>query len=111
MSVDSELSDAAASQTVSLSTRSHSSNGDVNFPPSVPVHIRKTETDPTYSLCEAKYDFFSEKDEHLNFKKGDLLYIINVEGEWWYARAKQSGQEGYIPHNSVADLNSLGNKE
>lgn len=58
--------------------------------------------DPSYSLFIAKYDSFSEKKEHLSFKKGDHLYITNRgEGNWWYARAKHSEQEGYIPINYV----------
>ena len=73
----------------------------------VPVYISQTNTEPTYPIFIAKYDFVSEKDELLSFNKGDLLYIINKEGEWWYARAKRSDQEGYIPQDSVADPNSL----
>ena len=86
MSVDSELS------------LSHSKANDDAKPSINPLVI-------------AKYDIFSEKDKELNFKKGDLLYIIKTEGEWVYVRSKQSGQEGYISHNSVADLNSLDAKE
>ena len=85
-------------------TASHSV---AKFTPLVPVCIAKANTKPTYPLFVAKYDFVSEKDELLNFKKGDLLYIINKEEEWWYARAKQSGYEGYIPQDSVTDPNSL----
>ena len=58
--------------------------------------------EPRYPLFIAKYDFSSEKDDVLNFKKGDLLYIINKdEGDWWFARVKNGGQEGYIPSNYV----------
>ena len=95
MSVNRKLSDA----TVPLTVSCFQSNGDVKL--------------PTHSLVIAKYDFFSRNYDRLNFKKGDLLYIINTEGEWWYARAKKSGQGGYIPHHSVtvADFNSLDDKE
>ena len=95
MSVNRKLSDATVPLTVSLSC--FQSNGDAKL--------------PTHSLVIAKYDFFSEEYDNLDFKKGDLFYIITTVGEWWYARAKKSGQEGYIPHNSVADLNSLDDKE
>ena len=56
-------------------------------------------------LFVGKYDYSSRTDDDLSFKKGDLLYIINRdEGDWWYARSKHSGQEGYVPSNLV--LNS-----
>ena len=35
--------------------------------------------------------------------KGDLMYIVNNYGDWWWARLKDSGREGYIPSNSVAN--------
>ena len=77
-------------------------NGDASLVP-----LRQSLPDRTYPLFMANSDFFSEKDEFLNFKKGDLLYIINREGDWWYGRAQQSDQEGYFPHNSVTDPDSL----
>jgi len=55
----------------------------------------------------AKYDYSSNEVEYLNFKKGDLLYMLNTEeGNWWFARAKHSGQEGYVPNNYVEEFNS-----
>ena len=63
-------------------------------PPSIP--------DPSHPLYVATHTFSSESDGDLNFKKGDQLYIINQDSKnWWYARAKDSGQEGYIPINYV----------
>ena len=36
------------------------------------------------------------------------MYIISVdEGDWWFARSKESGKEGYIPSNFVAEYGSL----
>ena len=100
--VDTESSDEAALQIVSSAL-----SNAAESPPLVPVCVTPTNTDLNYPLYMAKCDFFSEKVECLNFKKGDLLYIINKEEEWWYARAKQSGYEGYIPQSSVIDPNSL----
>ena len=61
-----------------------------------------------YSLYRGKYDFCSENDKYLSFKKGDLMYILNmVEEDWWFARSKQTGQEGYVPYNCVAEFNTL----
>ena len=78
-----ELSDALDLQTTSIS------------PP-------QPKPEPLFVAC---HDFSSEKDGHLNFKKGDLLYILNRDNRnWWYARVKDSGQEGYIPVNCVIKL-------
>lgn len=58
--------------------------------------------DPIYPLYKAIFDYSSENDEDLNFRKGDFLYILNRdEGDWWYAKAKHTGQEGYIPKNYI----------
>ena len=52
----------------------------------------------------AKYDYSARTDGDLGFKRGDLLYIMNSDDEdWWLARAKHSGQEGYIPSNYVVE--------
>ena len=110
LSVDRESSNEATLQIVSK-TEMHSqitkSPYVTKSTPLVPVYIAQTNTEPTYPLFIAKYDFVSEKDELLSFNKGDLLYIINKEGEWWYARAKQSDEEGYVSQDSVVDPNSL----
>ena len=67
--------------------------------PNVPVYI-------------AMYDYNSQMKEDLNFRKGDLMYIINREdGDWWYARHKTNGQEGYIPSNYIAEWKSLESQE
>ena len=68
--------------------------------------------EPNYPLFVGKYDYSSRTDDDLSFKKGDLLYIINTdEGDWWFARSKSTGQEGYIPNNYVAENDSLDAKE
>ena len=66
-----------------------------------------------YPLYIGKYEFISEDDNKcLSFRKGDLMYILNnVEGDWWFARSKQTGQEGYVPNNFVAEFNTLDAKE
>ena len=62
----------------------------------------------TKYLCVAKYNFSSERDGDLSFKKGDLLYIINDDHDgWWFAKAKHSDQEGFIPSNYVEEFKSL----
>jgi len=49
-----------------------------------------------------KYDYDSRADDELSFKKGDLLYIISKDGDWWFGEALTTGKEGYIPSNYVA---------
>ena len=40
------------------------------------------------------------------------MYIINTdEGDWWFARSKESGKEGYIPSSYVAESGSLDAEE
>jgi hypothetical protein len=61
-----------------------------------------------YPLYVGKYDYDSRTDDDLSFRKGDLMYIISTEeGDWWYARHKTNGQEGYVPSNYIAEWKSL----
>ena len=56
-----------------------------------------------YPLFVGLHDYSSRTDSDLSFRNRDLLYIINANGgDWWYARSKRTGQEGYIPSNYVA---------
>ena len=65
-----------------------------------------------YPIFVGKYDYDSRTDDDLSFKKGDLVYIISTdEGDWWFARAKEGGKEGYIPSNYVAEYKSLDAEE
>ena len=55
-----------------------------------------------YPLFVGLYDYSSRTDGDLSFKNRELLYIINTDdGDWWFARSKRTGQEGYIPSNHV----------
>ena len=52
----------------------------------------------------SKYQYLPRTDGDLELKEGELMHIINTdEGDWWWARSKDSGKEGYIPSNYVAD--------
>ena len=62
----------------------------------------------THPLFVAKYDYKSRTDKDMSFNKGDKLYIINNDDkDWWFARAKSSGQEGCVLSSYVAESNSL----
>ena len=64
--------------------------------------------EPNVPVFIAKYDYDSRTDDDLSFRKGDLMYIISTEeGDWWYARHKTNGQEGYVPSNYIAEWKSL----
>ena len=81
--------------------------------PGPPPPPPKPEQPPVnYPIYVGKYDYDSRTDDDLSFKKGDLMYIISTdEGDWWFARAKDSGREGYIPSNYVAEYKSLDAEE
>ena len=67
----------------------------------------KQDKEPDYPLYMGKYDRDGDDDD-LSFKKGDLMYILNTDDEgWWLARSKETGKEGYIPSNHVAEWKTL----
>ena len=83
-------------------------------PPSVSEELPESppQKESNHPLFVGKYDYFSRANDELSFKKGDLLYILNTdEGDWWFARSKDTGQEGYIPSNYVAEYKSLDAEE
>ena len=68
----------------------------------------KQEPNAYYPIYVGKYNFASQTDTDLTFKKGDQMYILGTdEGDWWFARLKDSGREGYIPSNYVAKYKGL----
>ena len=109
---DSILSDVGSKDAPVLKT-SVDTNGSSTEPLSLPRRPPETTSEePKFPLFVGKYDYFSRTDGDLNFKKGDLLYIVHKdEGDWWVARSKQTEQEGYIPSNYVVKYNSLNAKE
>lgn len=66
-----------------------------------------SEVSPT-RIFVALYDYDARTDEDLSFRKGEHLEILNdTQGDWWLARSKKTKQEGYIPSNYVARLQSI----
>ena len=81
-------------------------------PPPIEPAPKLPEQEPNYPVFVGKYDYDSRTDDDLSFRKGDLLYIISTEeGDWWYARSRATGKEGYIPSNYVAEWKSLDAEE
>ena len=65
-------------------------------------------TEFTYPIYAAMYNYESRTDDDLSFEKGNQLCVINTDDkDWWFARSKDTGKEGYIPSNYVAEMNSL----
>lgn len=74
----------------------------------VPASRPPPPPEPNLPTFVAKFDYDSRTDDDLTFKKGDLLYIISTEeGDWWYAKHRESGAEGYVPSNYIAQWKSL----
>uniref|UniRef100_A0A803YAY7 Tyrosine-protein kinase n=1 Tax=Meleagris gallopavo TaxID=9103 RepID=A0A803YAY7_MELGA len=66
--------------------------------------------DPALSpdkLVVALYDYEPTHDGDLGLKQGEKLRVLEESGEWWKAQSLTTGQEGLIPHNFVAMVNSL----
>ena len=75
--------------------------------PKSPKSSPPTEAELTNPVFVAQYDYSARTNGDLSIKRGDLLYIMNSDDEdWWFARAKHSGQEGYVPSNYVAECKS-----
>ena len=66
-----------------------------------------SQEESSYPLFVAVYEFVSTADDELDFKKGELLYIIDTSDDWWFAKAKHSGQEGYVPSIYVTECDPL----
>ena len=61
-----------------------------------------------FPLYVAKYDYDAGTDDDLSLRKGDYIFVISTEeGDWWYARNKETEKEGYVPSNYIAECQSL----
>uniref|UniRef100_A0A8B9T5U9 Tyrosine-protein kinase n=1 Tax=Anas platyrhynchos TaxID=8839 RepID=A0A8B9T5U9_ANAPL len=58
-------------------------------------------------LVVALYDYEPTHDGDLGLQKGEKLRVLEESGEWWRAQSLTTGQEGLIPYNFVAMVNSL----
>lgn len=57
----------------------------------------------------ALYDYDKRTEEDLSFKKGEILEVNTEDllADWWRAKSKETGAEGFIPSNYVAPLEAL----
>lgn len=72
------------------------------FPP------RSHQSPPRGPVYIALFDYDQRTSEDLSFRKGERLEILNdQDGDWWQARSVDTGREGYIPSNYVAEFKSI----
>ncbi|XP_046633652.1 tyrosine-protein kinase Src42A-like [Daphnia pulicaria] len=72
------------------------------------INVQPVEKKPAALICIALYDYETRTDGDLAFQTDDLLEILEKsDTDWWRARNKISGMEGYIPSNYVAPLKSV----
>ncbi|NWS82207.1 LCK kinase, partial [Toxostoma redivivum] len=74
----------------------------VSYEPSSPPRSPMQE-----KLVVALYNYEPKHDGDLGLRKGEKLRVLEENGEWWKAQSLTTGQEGLIPHNFVALVNSL----
>lgn len=56
------------------------------------------------SLYVALYDYDARTHEDLSFKKGEILEVNkdDLSNDWWRARSRNTGKEGFVPSNYLA---------
>ena len=54
-------------------------------------------------LAIAHCDYHSDVEDELNLSNGDMVAILNAEGDQWYAYSRTSGKKGFIPNNFVLE--------
>lgn len=63
---------------------------------------------PRGPVFVALFDYNQRTSEDLSFRKGERLEILNdLDGDWWQARSLDTGKEGYIPSNYVAENKTI----
>ena len=80
---------------------------------SVKAAITSDNDNVTLLLFVALFDYDARTSKDLTFKKGDY-FEVKLEYtafNWWLAKSRSSQQEGYIPSNYVAKVNSAEAKE
>lgn len=58
-----------------------------------------TGEDPDVQYCQAIFNFKSQEKTDLSFNKGDVIKILEREGEWW--KGEFEGNTGLFPSNYV----------
>ena len=85
-------------------------SGHQPAPTQPPPQLPDSELPPASSsvLFVALFDYDARVPEDLDFKKGDLLEVVNSEDpNWWLTRHMRTQKEGFIPSNFVAISQSI----
>ncbi|XP_032236219.2 tyrosine-protein kinase SRK2 [Nematostella vectensis] len=79
--------------------------GSLPAPPTTP----EPPPTPSRPLYLALYDYDARTQEDLSFKKGEVLEVNpdDLANDWWRAKSRDTGAEGYIPMNYVAPMETL----
>jgi SH3 domain-containing kinase-binding protein 1 len=48
------------------------------------------------------YAYKAQRDEELSLREGDIINVLNSEGDWWEGELK--GKRGLVPGNLMALL-------
>ncbi|KAH0617700.1 hypothetical protein JD844_016196 [Phrynosoma platyrhinos] len=62
-------------------------------------------------IVVALYPYDGIHEDDLSFKKGERMRILEEHGEWWRAKSLVTKNEGFIPSNYVAKVNTLETEE
>ncbi|XP_043938413.1 tyrosine-protein kinase Lck [Protopterus annectens] len=87
----------------------YSNNFDVRDPlvkyESPPLQLHSPLQD---NLVVALYSYEPQHKYDLGFEKGEKLRVLECKnGDWWKAESLTTGQQGYIPYNFIAKLDTL----
>ncbi|XP_078486478.1 LOW QUALITY PROTEIN: proto-oncogene tyrosine-protein kinase Src-like [Ciona intestinalis] len=83
-------------------------NGNMGIPFQNPPNQRPVYMSVTGALnYVAIWDFQASSSSCLSFRKRDILYILDTEGDWWQAQSALTGQKGCVPSNYVTLAGSL----
>ncbi|KAM7536363.1 hypothetical protein Aperf_G00000083170 [Anoplocephala perfoliata] len=66
-----------------------------------PHNCTPKEEEPNYVSAYALYTYSQESNDECSFIAGDVLTVLQLEGEWWLAKNCRTGQKGLIPSNYV----------
>lgn len=62
-------------------------------------------TVPDAKVVRALFDYDTQTEEDLAFRKGDRMILISdkINQDWWYAKSIRTSEVGYIPRNFVVE--------
>lgn len=62
-----------------------------------------SESPVTKNQAVALFDFPPETPGEVALKKGDVIDVLKIDGEWWYG-VLTNGEEGYFPGSYVEKI-------